>query len=215
MLKNYIRLLSVLLGAILFSQCSSSSNLTFQKAKQEQSAKIFYQDGTQDKGIILKKEGNTLLYVSEANHERQTADNSMIRRMEKLEVVYDYQAYPISEAEIVKVKSNRNTWGYAIGGAVIGGAAGLAVGLPLWYAEVDQVPPYFIAGAAAVAGSIYFAFKGQNKDRENAIRQIRLTRLSEEELEKQVADEKKKLDELEKEKQKIQEQLKDKEQETK
>lgn len=215
MLKYYIRLLSVSLGAILFFQCSSSNNLTFQKAKQEQSAKIFYQDGTQDKGIILKKEGNTLLYVSEANHKRQTADNSTIRRMEKLEVVYDYQAYPISEAEIVKVKSNRNTWGYAIGGAVIGGAAGLAVGLPLWYAEVDQVPPYFIAGATAVAGSIYFAFKGQNKDRENAIRQIRLTRLSEEELEKQVADEKKKLDELEKEKQKIQEQLKDKEQESK
>ena len=98
--------------------------------------------------------------------------------------------------------------------AVIG-AAGLAVGLPLWYADVDQVPPYFIAGATAVAGSIYFAFKGQNKDRENAIRQIRFTRLSEQELEKQVEDEKKKLDDLEKEKQKIQEQLKDKEQESK
>jgi len=177
MLKTYIRPLLMLLGAILFSQCSSSSSLTFQKAKQEQAAKFFYQDGTQDKGIILKKEANSLLYVSEANHEHQTVDNSTIRRMEKLEVVYDYQAYPISEAEIDKVKSSRNTWGYAIGGAVIGGAAGLAVGLPLWYAEVDQVPPYFFAGAGAVAGSIYFAFKGQDKDRENAIRQIRLTRL--------------------------------------
>jgi hypothetical protein len=214
MLKVLSRLLLLLLGTMLFSQCSSSRNLTFEKAKQEQAAKFFYQDGTQDKGIILKKEGNALLYVSEANHERQTVDNSTIRRMEKLDVVYDFQAYPISEAEIAKVKSNRNTWGYAIGGAVIGGAAGLAVGLPLWYADVDQVPPYFIAGATAVAGSIYFAFKGQNKDRETAIRQIRFMRLSEGELEKQVEDEKKKLDELEKEKQKIQQQLKEKDQES-
>lgn len=215
MLKMYTRLLFITLGAIVFSQCSSSNTLTFQKAKQAQAAKIYYQDGKLDKGIILKKEGNSLLYVSETNHEQQTVDNSIIRRMEKLDVVYDYQAYPISEAEISKVKSNRNTWGYAIGGAVIGGAAGLAVGLPLWYADVDQVPPYFIAGATAVAGSIFFAFKGQNKDRENAIRQIRLSRLSEGELEKQVEDEKKKLDELEKEKQKIQDQLKDKEQKSK
>jgi hypothetical protein len=133
--------------------------------------------------------------------------------MEKLDLVLDYKANLISEAEIDKVKSDRNTWGYAIGGAIIGGAAGLAVGLPLWYANVDEVPPYFIAGATAVAGSIYFAFKGQNKDRENAIRQIRMQRLGEGNLEKQLEDEKQKLEELEKEKQKIQEQLKEKEQE--
>ena len=104
MLKTSKLLLFMLLGVILFSQCSSSRNLTFQKAKLEQAAKIYYQDGTQDRGIILKKEGNTLLYVSEKNHERQTVDNSAIRRMEKLDIVYDYQAYPVSEAEIAKVK---------------------------------------------------------------------------------------------------------------
>jgi hypothetical protein len=215
MFRKHKQLLLLLLGTILFSQCSSSSNLTFQKAKQEQSAKFFYTDGTQDSGIILKKEENTILFVSEADHEPQTIESGAIRRIEKLDVVYDYHAYPISEAEIRKVKNNKNTWGYAIGGAVIGGAAGLAVGLPLWYAEVDQVPPYFLAGAGAVAGSIYFAFKGQNKDREIAIRHIRLSRLSEEELEKELEDEKQKLDELEEEKQKLQQQLREKEQESK
>jgi hypothetical protein len=212
--RNYSRLLVILLGSVLLFQCGSTSNLTFQKVKQEQSAKIYYHDGTQDSGIILKKEGDSLIYVSEKNHERQTAENSAIRRMENLDIVYDLEAFPISEAEIAKVKSNKNTWGYAIGGAVIGGAAGLAVGLPLWYAEVDQVPPYFFAGAGAVAGSIYFAFKGQNKDREHAIRQIRFTRLSEKELDKQLEDEKQKLEEIEREKQELQQQLKDKEKES-
>jgi len=110
MLKTYALLLFMSLGATLFYQCSNNRNLTFQKVKQEQAARIYFQDGTQDRGIILKKEDNTLLYISETSHERQSVDNTAIRRMEKLDIVYDYQAYPISEAEIVKVKSNRNTW---------------------------------------------------------------------------------------------------------
>jgi len=201
---------SLFLISFFFCFCSSSKNLNPQKVKTEQSVKIFFVDGTQDNGIIIKKEAENIIYVSELTHERKTVDLTTIRRMEKSDLVFDYYANPISDAEIARVKSNRNTWGYAIGGAIIGGAAGLAVGLPLWYADVDDVPPYFIAGATAVAGSIYFAFKGQNKDRETAIRQIRLQRLAETDLEKEVEDEKKKLQEIELEKQQIQEKLKDK-----
>lgn len=210
MLRNPRVFLSLIFISLIFCFCSSSKILNPQKVKLEQSVKIFFMDGTQDNGIVIKKEDQSLIYVSELTHERQAVELSTIRKMEKSELVFDYQANPISDAEIARVKSNRNTWGYAIGGAIIGGAAGLALGLPLWYAEVDDVPPYFIAGATAVAGSIYFAFKGQNKDRQTAIRQIRLQRLAETELEKEVEDEKKKLQEIEQEKKQIQEKLKDK-----
>ena len=80
------------------------------------------------------------------------------------------------------------------------------VGIPFW----DEVSPLIFSGVGAVTGSIFFGFKGQNKDRENAIEQIRLMRLSESELQKEVDEERKKLKELEEEKKKMQDQLKTK-----
>ena len=45
--------------------------------------------------------------------------------------------------------------------------------LPFWYAEVGGVPPYFVAGAGAIVGSIFYALKGQDKDKMIAVEEIR------------------------------------------
>jgi hypothetical protein len=198
--------LFTLATAILLISCSSTNTLTVQDARQYQSVKIFLMSGESENGILINNDLNTLVYISENSHEKKTVDYEDVVRIEKLDVVYDFQAYPISKAEINKVKSSRSTWGYAIGGAVVGAAAGLGVGLIFW----DKVPPSIFAGTGAVLGSIYFAFRGQNKDKENAIEQIRYMRLSESDLQQQVDEEKKKLEELEKEKKKMHEQLKKK-----
>lgn len=210
-MKTQYKLLFIL-PVILFllTGCSSTNILVPEKIKKDDGVKLYFTDGTIDNGIIIKTELNTLVYVSETDHKPRPVKLENIRRIEKAENIYDYQAYPISRAEIDKYKSNRNTWGYAVGGGIIGAAAGLAVGLPLWYADIDQVPPYFWAGAGAVIGSIYFAFKGQDKDRLEAIRKIRYSRLSDEDVKNEIDDEKKKLEEIELEKQRLQEQLKNK-----
>jgi len=197
-----------LLFAMLFSWSCSSNNLNLQKLDRDHSVKLFYKDGTVDNGIILKKDKENIHYVSAATHQEKISRLDDVLRVEKLGIVYDYKAYEISDAEIDRNKGTGNTWGYALGGAVIGAAAGIVVGLPLWYADVDQVPPYFLAGAGAVAASIFFAFKGQDKDKELAVKTIRYSRMSDEELKKQLEEEKQHIEELKKEKQKLQNQMK-------
>jgi hypothetical protein len=194
--------------ALLFSWNCSSNNLNLHQLDRDQSVKLFYKDGTVDNGVILKKDIENIHYVSEATHQEKISKLDDILRVERLKIVYDYKAYEISNAEIDKNKGTGNTWGYALGGAVIGAAAGIAVGLPLWYADIDQVPPYFLAGAGAVAASIYFAFKGQDKDKELAVKKIRYSRMSNEELKRLLEEEKKQIEELEKQKQKLQNQIK-------
>lgn len=192
---------------LLYSSCSHT-DLRVQTLSRDQSVKLILKDGTVDNGIVLKKEAENIHYVSESTHQEKIVAVVDIVRVEKLGIVYDYKAYEITEAEIDKNKSSSNTWGYALGGAVIGAAVGIAIGLPLWYADIDQIPPYFIAGAGAVAGSIFFAFKGQDKDKELAIKSIRYSRMTDQEIQKQLEEERKRIEELKLQKQKLQEKIK-------
>jgi hypothetical protein len=192
---------------MLFVACSGNKYLTMKKVKTDQTVKIIYRDGKVANGIITEKSPEKIEYISEADHQSHTALLENVLRIERLDVVYDLDANPISSAEIEKYKNNKNTWGYALGGAVIGGAAGLVVGLPFWYADVGNVPPYFTAGAGAVVGSILFAIRGQDKDKEEAIHKIRYLRKAEKNLEDELEQEKQQLQKIEEEKQKLKEEL--------
>lgn len=207
-MKYYKILCSIFV--ILILACSGSKNLNMDNLQKYHAVKIIFRDGHADNGIITDKNGENITYISEADHVSREVKREEILRFEKLGRTYDLLAYPISTAEVEKYKQNRNTWGYALGGAVIGGAAGLVVGLPFWYADVGGIPPYFTAGAGAVIGSIYFAFRGQDKDKQEAIRKIRYFRQHEKKLENQVEKEKQQLQKIEDEKRKLKEELKKK-----
>jgi hypothetical protein len=209
-MKNKLYIGFILTVIILSSACSGNKYLTMKKVKTDQAVKIIYRDGKVANGIITEKSTEKIEYISEADHQSHSALREDILRIERLDVVYDLDANPISTAEIEKYKNNKNTWGYALGGAVIGGAAGLVVGLPFWYADVGNVPPYFTAGAGAVVGSILFAIRGQDKDREEAVQKIRYVRKAEKNLEEEVEQEKQQLQKIEEEKQKLREELKKK-----
>jgi hypothetical protein len=208
-MKNFAILISIFSFLILC--CSGSRYLAVDRIKENQEAKLVFDDGSSEVGIINEKSADSILFVSNSNHTSRAISLQEIRRIEKIDnVVFDNLAYPISPAEIDKYKNNRNTWGYAIGGVVIGAAAGIAVSFPLWLAEIDAVPPLFWAGAGAVAGSIFFAIKGQEKDKDIAISKIRRIREAEREIEEQLAKEKEKLQKLETEKQELKRKLQDK-----
>ncbi len=126
-----------------------------------------------------------------------------------MKTYYDYEGYPISEAEIAKYRDNRNTWGHAIGGAVIGGLAGLAIGIPVWLAN-DNPPPLFVGGLGMIVGSIVFGAKGVKRDHQVAVAKVRALRYRESELQAEKLNEEKRLQELQAEKQRLLKQLEEK-----
>jgi hypothetical protein len=199
-----IIVLTIVLG------CSGSKILTVDNVKEKQAVKISFIDGSSDVGMVIQKSEEDISYISETDNKIYTRAMLDIRRIEKSDKTYDNFGYPISEAEIDKFKTSQSTWGYAIGGAVVGGVTGLIVGLPFWYAEIGNVPPYFTAGAGAVIGSIYFAIKGQEKDRNFAIEKIRKTRESEINLDNQLEEEKQRLEKIEIEKKQLEKKIREK-----
>lgn len=195
--------------------CSTSRNLAVTRIESRQSVKLTFQDGTSVNAFIFKKEKDQLTYIAGNDHQKHNVAIKNIRRVEALTTPLDDLANPISNAEIERVKSNRNTWSYGIGGAVIGGATGLVVALPFWYNNVKGIPPYFVAGAGAVVGSIYFAFRGQEKDRTIAVESIRYQRKAERDLQEQIDREKKQLQKIQETKKELEKKLQEKKKEKK
>jgi len=204
-------ILTFLVSMVFLSSCSTSRTLTPRDLDKGRAIKVFLNDGSVHEGMLLEAPGNELVMVSEVDHQVHKFSFKDIRRIERSSKYYDYMAYPISEAEIEKYRTDRNAWGYALGGAVVGGLAGLVVGYPLW----DYIPPYFTAGVAAVVGTITFGVKGIQKDKNLALEKVQFLRQRERELERQKAEELRKLEELRKQKEELLKKLKKKKEQDK
>lgn len=207
--KTIVRAILLMLPVAMFSHCSGPRYLSIPEVKQDQSVKIYLKNGQVQEGIVKEQSSSGLQVVSAADHEEYSLGSADISRIEASSTYYDRRGYPISSAEIQKNKKTRNTWGYAIGGAVVGGAVGLAIGYPIWVSN-DNPPPLFISGIGAVLGSIYFATKGIKKDQQAAVQQVRFLRDHDYQLEETKKSEEEKLKELEKQKEELQKKLDEK-----
>ncbi len=215
MIGNPFKISIIFTLIIIMISCSSNRNLMVSDVEQDQNLKLYFQNGTNDQVYVTNIDGQQLTYVSVTDHEEHSIDFQNIRRVEKLNRYYDIKGNPISDAEIEKFKTSKNTWGYGLGGLVIGGAGGLVLGLPFWFAEIGDIPPYFTAGAGAIAGSIYFALQGQEKDKRIAIEKIRYLREREYQLQEQLAQEKNRLQQLQDTTEQLREKLKNKDEKEK
>lgn len=198
--NRFTTLFLIILMGLFLMQCSSGTLLSRSKVHPDASVKAFMYDGKVYEGLVLDKTKDGIVLITEENHQRFELKFKDIRRLERSPKYYDRYGYRISRAEIQKFRTNQNATGFAVGGAVLGGAAGLAIGYPFWVAEIGNVPPYFTAGIGAVIGSILYGIKGNHKDQEIALRKAQRSRTREAELERQKAIEEKRLKEIEKEK---------------
>lgn len=197
-------------AAFMWLSCAPTRNLTVPEVRPYYSIKIFTTDNRVLEGLVTERSGAEIVLINETDHKTYRIPLKDIRRVERSTKIYDYEAYPISEAEIQKYKDNHNAWGYAVGGAVVSGLVGLVAALPFWYADVGGIPPYFVAGVSAVAGSIFFTMKGIEKDREIAVEKVRYIHHRERELEKQKQEELRRLQEIQKKKQELLKKLEEK-----
>lgn len=207
-MKRTMRVATGLLLGWLFvalTGCTGARFIAPEAIETDAAVKVYTLDRQTVDGIVIKRDIDTITLVAESDHMPREILLDSIRRVERLDKVYDYDANLISGAEIEKYKENRNTWGYAIGGSVIGALGGLAVGYPVWLAA-DDPPPLFVAGVGAVIGSIYWGRKGIQKDREIAISQVRYLRIREAQLKA----EQEELNELERKKQELLRQIEEK-----
>ncbi len=206
--ERWYRWIGILvIAGFVLQGCAPGKQLYAPEVKKYSSVKVYTLRGEVLEGIVLKHQGNEIVVVSEGDHKPHTIPLKDIRRIERSDKVYDYHAYPISEAEIAKYKGNRNTWGYALGGAAVSGLGGIVLALPFWRSEVISVPPYFVGGIAAVVGSIYFARKGMQKDYEQALEIVRYAHLRKRQLEEEKRKEEERLRKIEEEKQRLMKKL--------
>ena len=203
--KKYVFFAYLLIIATLFS-CSAPRYLEINDIKSETSVKIYTSGGNVIEGLITGRSETEVTFVNQADHQAQTFPIDDIRRIEKSDKNFDFQGNLISDAEIGQHKSSRNGWGYAIGGATLGGLFGILVGLPFWYAE-SGIPPYFTGGIGATAGSILFGLRGIQKDRENAIETVRYLREREMDLQKEKDEEERRLEEVRKQKEELEKKI--------
>lgn len=203
------KLVITIMIACMASFCSSSRIITPQQASEERAVKMYLVNGTVLEGIVVKQTSSEISVVNEADQKTYPVAVNEIRRLETSPKYYDFEANLISNAEVSRTKTNKNTWVYGFGGAAVGGLVGLAIGLPIWLAN-DNPPPLFVGGIGAIAGSIYFGARGIRIDRETAVQTVRYARLREQELQQAKTDEEAKLRQLKAEKELIKQRLEEK-----
>lgn len=206
---NWRSVVVALISTSVFWQCSGTRQLAVEDVRKNQAIRVYLRDGRIAEGLFIDREGDQISIISETDHRLHAFTAANLLRIEGSKKDYDLQANPISPAEVDKYKGSRNTWGHAIGGAVLGGLTGLVVGLPIWVLNGNP-PPLFVSALGALSGSIYLIGKGVQKDHELAVEQVRLLRLREAELQNEVETEKQQLESIEKQKQELLEKLKKK-----
>ncbi len=195
----------------LFVGCGGSS-LRVDKPPIGESVEIQLIDGSSRRGVILKKEGNKLLYMDADSQKPEDLDVKKIKAIVKANKVYDLEGKVITEDQISNVKGISKTLAYGFGGFVLGVAVGFGVAAIANSQDADIAPIYPMAGFG-VLGGIYFGIQGSESDREDAIDEIRESRYedSQAKLRKRLEDEKQRLLEQQKKQEELKKDLKKKE----
>jgi len=207
-LSKSIVVVSVIL---LISGCSSGLELTTENPYSQASVVIHQKDGQKKEGIVLKREGNNLIYIDSKTHKKETIDYAQIQKLTEASVNYDFEANPIPDYIISEEKSMSNALSYGSGGFLLGATLGAGVGIGLVAADVD-LPPLISIGLFGVAGAWYLGSKGAEKDFEDAVFEVRKKRylVSKSQREMEIEEAKRKLVQQQKEKEELQKKIQEK-----
>ena len=195
----------------LFVGCGGSS-IRIDKPPIGASVEIKLVDGTSRRGVILKKEGDKLLYMDAESQRPEDLDVKKVKAIVHADKVYDLEGKEITEGQISDAKGMGKTLAYGLGGFVLGAAVGFGIAAIANSQDADIAPIYPMAGLG-VLGGIYFGIQGSESDREDAIDEIRESRYknSQSKLKQRLQEEKQRLEDQQKKQEELEKDLKKKE----
>ena len=136
-------------------------------------------DGTEDHGVLLKKEGDIVKYISTVTQKPEDLELSRISTIEYSDKVYDLNGGMISESVIGDAKGSGKTIGYGLGGFLVGGLIGFGAGALFISATENSTALIYPIIGVGIAGAVFLGMKGSDLDRESAIDEIRMKRYEE------------------------------------
>jgi len=199
-----LRLISVLILLLALGglwNCSENKILKKTDPDPQASVKITLNNGTVKKGIIFKGNSRQIVYVDAQSHKPDSIAVSSIQSIERLPVVFDYEANVIPEQEIQSYKSHKYMLLYGFGGFILGGAVGWGISVAAFAQKSNgQLLALSTIGGLGTLGAVAFGYSGSKADRSAAIpkaRQARFKKL------KAMVEEEKKIRELKKKKEEL------------
>ncbi len=201
----------ILISLSFFWNCAGRRALSTEAPYSQASVVIHLKDGSQKKGIVLKRVKEQLIYVDSETHNRATLDYKNIKSLSLSNEIYDFEANPIPTYEISDKKGllGKNALLYGSGGLVLGAAVGAGTGIGLIAGGVD-IDPRIAITVFGLTGAIYFGMKGDDVDYENASFEVRKDRykISKAKRDKKIAEMKKKIAEDKQKKQELLDKIK-------
>ncbi len=197
-----------LLCTLFLFNCSANKSLT----SSQSSVVIHLKDGSKKEGLVIKREGENLMYMDSETHGKELVSISDIKKLSKAPVLYDFEAHPMPNSAISAEKGWNNTLLYGGGGLVLGVAVGFGVGLIAFEASGERSALTLSMAAFTLAGGVYFGIIGMDEDYDEAVFNVRQKRyaISKQKRDKEIEEAKRDLKDSQKKKMELKKKIKEK-----
>ena len=200
-INKKLNLAVLLLMVVYLPFCAGRTVLSKDNPVEGTSAKIYTSEGRIYEGLLLRVDDKSISLIDSETNKIRKVDRRKISRLMESEKEFDFEGKVIAEEQVSGARGYSRTLGYGFGGAALGGLTGFGLGILL--AAGASVPFFYPMTACVFGGAYYFGDKGNQRDREAAVDEIRSQRLQlqKQKLQKQVKEAQQR---LEMEKKKIQ-----------
>ncbi len=163
------------------SGCTHWSAVTPEEVKAKETVQVILRSGISVQGEALVNNGSYLLVRDQSGRAYRLSKEDIVALKRKA-AVYDAGGSPISEREIAARKGHRQLFLHALGGTALSFGlsfyAGSMLQRGLQEDQTDNTVRIATTVIGTTVGGIYFAFKGDKRDRQLAIQEIQQERLS-------------------------------------
>ncbi|MCR4439742.1 MAG: hypothetical protein QHJ34_10260 [bacterium] len=181
---RWVGVVAVLSAAV---GCAHWTAVSKEEVEPKQTVRLSLRSGTVVQGELVAADATNLIVQGDDGRAFRVATHD-ISSIERRPPVYDENGMPISEREIAAAKGHRQLFLHTFGGTALSCGVSFYLGSMLQRGfqedQTDNTLRIATTAVGSAVGALYFALRGDKRDRQYAIQQINAERLrrSEEEL---------------------------------